>query len=447
MSIGRNFSSAGADPAASLHIALIESLDREGRGVAHADGKTVFIDRAAPGEIVEYSSYRKKDAWEAAQVVRVEKESAARVEARCTYFDVCGGCSMQHIDAGTQVAAKQRVLEDALWHIGRVRPETMLGPVHGLSWGYRNRARLSARFVAKKGGALVGFHERKSTFVADMASCEVLPKHVSDLIRPLRALIDTLAIRERLPQVEVAVGEESVVLVLRVLVQPDEKDSELLRQFAEERGVQLWLQPAGLDSAQPFWPVDAPLPCYSLPEYRVRIAFAPTDFTQVNHAVNRLLVRRAMSLLDPRPGEKITDFFCGLGNFTLPIARCGADVLGLEGSETLVARAEENAKTNGLSDQSRFAAVNLFEAGGCSAIAPCDKALLDPPREGAVELVKSFAARPPRRIVYVSCDPATLARDGGVLVHTQGYRLEAAGIVNMFPHTSHVESIALFEQK
>jgi 23S rRNA (uracil1939-C5)-methyltransferase len=447
MSIGVNFSSAGADPAASLHIASIESLDREGRGVAHVDGKTVFIDRAAPGEIVEYASYRKKAAWEAAQVVRVEKESAARVDPRCTFFDTCGGCSMQHIDGRTQVAAKQRVLEDALWHVGRVRPETVLGPVHGLSWGYRNRARLSARFVPKKGGALVGFRERKSTFVADMASCEVLPEQVSALIEPLRTLVGTLAIRESLPQIEVAVGEESVALVLRVLTSPGEEDAERLRRFAEERGVQLWLQPAGPESTRPFWPLDASPLYYLLPEYQVRIVFAPTDFTQVNHAVNRLLVRRALSLLDPQPGEKITDFFCGLGNFTLPIARCGADVLGVEGSATLVARAEENAKMNGLSDRSRFVAADLFESGACTGIPACDKALLDPPREGAVELVKSFAERPPRRIVYVSCDPATLARDGGVLVHTQGYRLAAAGIVNMFPHTSHVESIALFERK
>ena len=318
-----------------MHIASIESLDREGRGVAHVDGKTVFIDRAVPGEIVEYSPYRKKAAWEAAQVVRVERESSARVEPHCTFFDTCGGCSMQHIDARTQVAAKQRVLEDALWHIGRVRPETMLGPVHGLSWGYRNRARLSARFVPKKGGALVGFRERKSTFVADMVSCEVLPRQVSDLIGPLRTLIGALVIRERLPQIEVAVGEESVVLVLRVLAPPGEDDAERLKQFAEEHAVQFWLQSAGPESARPFWPLDATSLYYSLPEYQVRIAFAPTDFTQVNHAVNRLLVRRTLSLLDPQPGERITDFFCGLGNFTLPIARCGANVLGVEGSGTL----------------------------------------------------------------------------------------------------------------
>jgi 23S rRNA (uracil1939-C5)-methyltransferase len=426
--------------------ARIESLDREGRGVAHVDGKTIFVDGAAPGEIVEYSPYRKKPGWEAAQVVQLRTQSAARVPPRCAYFGVCGGCSMQHLDLPTQVAAKQRVLEDALWHIGRVRPEAMLRPIHGLPWGYRYRARMSARFVLKKGGELVGFHERKSSYVADMRSCEVLPPRVSALIQPLRDLIGALSIRERLPQVEVAVGEGLIVLVMRVLDPPGEDDARQLRIFADENGVQLWLQPAGPESATPFWPLDAPPLHYSLPEHGVRVAFSPTDFTQVNHAVNQLLVRSALSLLDPRPGERIIDFFCGLGNFTLPIARRDADVLGVEGNASLVARAQANAVMNGLADRCRFTTANLFEAGACAALPACDKALLDPPREGAVELVKSFAARPPKRIVYVSCDPATLARDAGVLVQTQGYRLVAAGIVNMFPHTSHVESMALFER-
>ncbi len=409
-----------------MPFARIESLDREGRGVAHVDGKTIFVDGAITGEDVEYSAYRKKPAWEAAQIVRIEQEGAARVSPRCAFFGTCGGCSMQHIEERAQVAAKQRVLEDALWHLGRIRPETMLRPLQGLSWGYRHRARMSARWVEKKGGSLVGFRERKSSYVTEMTSCEVLPPGVSDLIRPLRALIDTLATRERIP-----VGAE---------------DGERLKRFAERHGVQLWLQPEGPDSARPFWPLAAPGLYYTLPEYGLRIAFGPTDFTQVNHAVNRLLVGRALSLLDPRPGDRITDFFCGLGNFTLPIARSGADVLGVEGSAGLVARAEENARANGLADRCRFAVADLFAAAACADLPACDKVLLDPPREGAIELVKSFAAKPPSRIVYVACDPATLARDSGVLVHVQGYRLAAAGVVNMFPHTSHVESIALLER-
>src|SRR5262245_41741113 len=429
-----------------MPIARIESLDREGRGVAHVDGKTVFIDGAVTGEEVEYASYRKKPSFDLAQVLRIRKESSSRLAPRCAFFGTCGGCSMQHVDEATQVAAKQRVLEDALWHVGRVRAETMLRPLHGLAWGYRHRARMSARWVEKKGGSLVGFRERKSTYVTDMTSCEVMPAGVSALIRPLRALIDSLAMRERIPQIEVAVGDEITVLVLRVLEAVGAEDGERFRRFAEAHGVQLWLQPAGPDSARPFWPLDAPELHYILPQFGVRIAFGPTDFTQVNHAVNRLLVGRALWLLDPAPGEKVADFFCGLGNFTLPIARSGADVLGVEGSAGLLARAEANASANGLAGRCRFLAADLFDAAACAELPAFDKAVLDPPREGAVELVKSFAGKPPTRIVYVSCDPATLARDAGVLVNAQGYRFAAAGAVNMFPHTSHVESIALFER-
>jgi 23S rRNA (uracil1939-C5)-methyltransferase len=429
-----------------MPFARIESLDREGRGVAHVDGKTIFVDGAITGEDVEYSSYRKKPAWEAAQVLRIEKAASARVAPRCAFFGTCGGCSMQHIEERAQVAAKQRVLEDALWHLGRVSPETMLQPLNGLAWGYRHRARMSVRWVPKKGGSLVGFRERKSSFVTDMTSCEVLPPRISDLLQPLRALVDSLQMQGRLPQIEVAVGEELTVLVLRILVAPGAADGERLRQFAERHGVQLWLQAEGPDSARPFWPLETPGLYYTLPEFGLRISFGPTDFTQVNHAVNRLLVRRALSLLDPHPGDSIMDFFCGLGNFTLPIASRGADVLGVEGSAGLVARAEENARANGLAGRCRFAVADLFDTVACAGLPACDKVLLDPPREGAIELVKSFAARPPSRIVYVACDPATLARDSGVLVHTQGYRLAAAGVVNMFPHTSHVESIALFER-
>jgi 23S rRNA (uracil1939-C5)-methyltransferase len=429
-----------------MPTARIESLDREGRGVAHVEGKTIFVDGAVTGEEVEYASYRKKPAWEAAQVLRITKEASSRVAPRCSFFGTCGGCSMQHVEERAQVAAKQRVLEDALWHIGRVRPETLLRPLHGLAWGYRHRARLSVRWVEKKGGSLVGFRERKSSYVTDMTSCEVLPPGVSALIRPLRALVDTLAMQGRIPQIEVAVGEGLTVLVLRVLEAVSAEDGERLKRFAEEHGVQLWLQPAGPDSARPFWPVEAPELHYTLPEYGLRIAFGPTDFTQVNPAVNRLLVARALSLLDPRPGERVTDFFCGLGNFTLPIARSGAEVLGVEGSAGLLVRAEANASANGLADRCRFVCANLFDAAACSGLPACDKALLDPPREGAVELVKSFAARPPSRIVYVACDAGTLARDSGVLVNALGYRLAAAGAVNMFPHTSHAESIAVFER-
>jgi len=429
-----------------VRIASVESLDREGRGVAHVEGKAVFIDGALPGEVVEYAPYRGKPSYELAQLLKVVSPSASRVAARCPHYGVCGGCSLQHFDDRAQVAAKQRVLEDTLWHIGRVRPETVLPAVHGLPWRYRHRARLSVRMVPSKGGVLVGFRERKSTYVADMGSCEVLPAAVSELIPKLRELVGTLSLRDRLPQIEVVVGEAVTVLVLRILAQLTPADQSALRAFAEQTGVQLWLQSAGPGSVLPFWPETMPPLYYSLPEFDVRIAFAPTDFTQVNNAVNRILVRRALALLDPRPGECVGDFFCGLGNFALPIARMGASVIGYEGSDRMAARGGENAEANGLGRECRFEVANLFDRIACAKLGAFDKALLDPPREGAVELVKSFSDHGPRRLVYVACDPATLARDAGILVRGRGYALRAAGIVNMFAHTSHVESLALFER-
>ena len=433
---------------------LIESLDREGRGIARVEGKAIFIEGGLPGETVSYASYRRKPTYEQATATAVHRASAAREQPRCPHFGVCGGCSMQHLEAHAQVAAKQRVLEDSLWHIGKVRAETMLRPIYGQAWGYRHRARLSVRLVPKKGGVLVGFHERKSSFIADMTSCEVLPRRISDLIRPLRSLIAGLSIPTRLPQIELAVGEEVTVLVLRILDPLSPADGDALRSFAAQHGIQFWLQSKGPETAEPFFPRQAPPLYYALPEFGVQIHFRPTDFTQVNHAVNCILVRHAMALLDPRPGERIADLFCGLGNFSLPIASRGAGVLGVEGSAELVRRAEDNARTNGLAGRARFEVANLFDAASCAvfggndsgASGGFDKLLIDPPRDGAVEVVKALREGGPRRIVYVSCDPATLARDAEVLVHVKGYRLAAAGVINMFPHTSHVESIALFER-
>jgi len=423
----------------------IESLDKEGRGIARLDGKTLFVDDAITGERVECSVYKKKPNYELAQTHRVLRASASRVVPGCAYFGVCGGCSMQHIDSRAQVAAKQRVLEDCLARIGKVSAETLLAPIHGPAWRYRSRARLSVRLVRKKGGVLVGFHERRSSYVVDMTSCEVLPDFVSRALPEMRALVAELSFCDRLPQIELAVGDAVAILVLRILDQPNEADLARLREYAEKSGFQLWLQPAGPEGAQAFWPLDAPPLDYLLPEFDVRLRFGPTEFTQVNHEVNRMLVRRAMRLLDPQPGERIGDMFCGLGNFSLPIARSGAQVLGVEGSASLVARAAENAALNGLSAHCRFETANLFDPQTCANLGVFDKLLIDPPRDGAIELVKSLQGRAPQRIVYVSCDPATLARDAEVLVHALGYRMPAAGIVNMFPHTSHVESIAVFE--
>jgi 23S rRNA (uracil1939-C5)-methyltransferase len=428
---------------------VVESLDHEGRGVAHVDGKAIFIEGALPGERVEYSSYRRKPSYELATVGAIRRASSQRVTPDCPHFGVCGGCSMQHLEAGAQTAVKQRVLEDALWHVGRLRPESLFPPISGPAWGYRRRARLSVRLVPKKGGVLVGFHERRSSYVADMTTCKVLPPEVAALLPRLRELVTAMSIPDRLPQIEVAVADRQTVLVLRILEPLTAADEDLLRAFAERHGIVFYLQTGGPDTAALFHPVDSGPLDYALPDFGVTLQFRPTDFTQVNFGINRMLVRRAMGLLEPRAGERIADMFCGLGNFTLPIASRGATVVGVEGSRALVDRAHANAALNGLEQRTEFHVANLFEATAESlaALGPFEKMLIDPPREGAIALVKALAEPWPQRIVYVSCSPATLARDAAVLVHEQGYRLRGAGIGNMFPQTSHVESIALFERE
>jgi 23S rRNA (uracil1939-C5)-methyltransferase len=433
---------------AVARLADVESLDQEGRGVAHVDGKVIFIEGALPGERVEFISYRRKASFELADATRILRASVSRVTPRCPHFGTCGGCSLQHLEPRAQVAAKQRVLEDNLARIGRVTPEQMLAPIRGPSWGYRYRARFSARYVVKKSAMLVGFHERRSSFVADMKSCEVVPPRISALLVPLRELVNGLSIRDRMPQVELAIGDAVDVLVFRVLAPLTAADQDSLRRFADEHRVCVFLQTKGPETALPFHPLAAPELRYVIPDYALAFPFKPTDFTQVNHEINRVLVRRAVTLLDPRAGERVGDFFCGLGNFSLAIARTGASVFGVEGNVGLVKRARENAEFNGLAGRCEFVDRNLFEvdAQAWKAFGRFDRILIDPPRDGAVELCKAICEAPPARVVYVSCSPATLARDAGVLVNTGGYRLSAAGIVNMFPHTSHVESIAVFDR-
>jgi len=482
-----SFVQARANPA-SLPQVPVHALDHEGRGVAKLDGRTLFVDGALPGERARVVEWRRKPTYGFAEAVAIDRESAARVTPRCSHFGTCGGCAMQHMEPRAQVAAKQRVLEDALWHIARVRPGMLLPAIHGPTWGYRYRARLTVRDVARKGGVLVGFHEKRSSFVADMRECPVLPPPVEALLLPLREAVGSLSIRDRMPQVEVAVGageagHPHVVLVFRTLLPLTAGDEAILRAFADTHRVQVFLQPRGPDSVHPFHPATPPLLEYALPEHGVRLRFSPTEFTQVNPGVNEMLVRRAIALLSPRPGERIADFFCGLGNFSLPIAARGATVHGAEGSEALVVRARENAALNGLASRASFSMADLFaaDAGSIAALGPFDQWLIDPPRDGAIALVKALPDAPspdappppaesdatatvtaadatpaqggmatvsaPRRIVYVSCNPATLARDAAVLVHEKGYRLTAAGIANMFPHTGHVESIACFERE
>ncbi len=432
-----------------MNPVIIESLDHEGRGIAHADGKVIFIEGALTGELVTYSSYRKKPSYEQAQVGQILKQSFMRVQPKCANFGVCGGCSMQHLEARAQVAVKQRVLEDNLERIGKVKAETMLAPIYGQTWGYRQRARLSVRHVLKKGKTLVGFREKNGKYVADMQHCEILPPRIARLLPLLGELNESFIVRDALPQIEVAIGDHVDVLVLRILQALSPSDEAAIRQFADTHQVQFWLQTKGPETIVPFYPLDAPPLTYGLPEFGITMPFAPAEFTQVNSEMNRLMVVRAMRLLAPQPGERIADFFCGLGNFTLPIARSGARVLGIEGSDALVKRAGQNAAYNGLSGNTRFATMNLFEMdeAALARLGRFDKWLVDPPRDGAVELMRSISAETaPRRIVYVSCSPSTLARDAEVLVHEKGYTLKAAGVMNMFPHTSHVESIAVFER-
>jgi 23S rRNA (uracil1939-C5)-methyltransferase len=464
-------------PPGWLHI---DALDIEAQGVARReDGKVVFVEGALPGELVSANTHRKKNNWEQATLTAVHRSSSQRVEPGCPHFGLhagaCGGCKMQHLHMGAQVAIKQRVLEDNLWHLGKAKAETVLRPIEGPAWGYRWRARLSVRHVVKKGTVLVGFHERKSRYVADMGECRVLPPHVSALLPRLRELIGAMAARDTCPQIELACGDHTTALVLRHLEPLSDADLALLRGFAAGHGVQWWLQPKGPDTVHLLDPAPPGQELsYALPEFGVRMPFKPTDFTQVNPHINRVLVGRALRLLDAQPTERVIDWFCGLGNFTLPLSTQAGEVLGIEGSETLVRRAQDNAERNraespgGRWAPTRFLARNLFEMTPAMLVADgrADRWLVDPPREGAFALAKALADlhqqslgsaeagevvargdwQPPRRIVYVSCNPATLARDAGLLVHQAGYRCTAAGAVNMFPHTAHVESIAVFER-
>ena len=438
----------------------IKSLDADARGVGHLEnedgtpGKVIFVEDALPGERVSYEVKRKKKNWEAGRMVTLQKASSMRVEPRCEHFGYCGGCSMQHLEPSAQVAIKQRTLEDNLWHLSKVKAENIMRPMYGPTWGYRFRARLSVRHVEKKGTVLVGFHERASSYVADIRYCHILPPHLGGMLMPLRELVGSLSIYNQMPQIEVAVGEETTALVLRIMAPLSAKDEELVKAFADEWGIQWWLQPKGPDTVYPFYPLDREL-YYTLPEFGVRMPFKPTDFTQVNHQINRALVHKALTLLEVQPQDRVADLFCGLGNFTLPLATQAREVVGIEGSTVLTTRALENAKANGLDAKTTFYTRNLFEVtpDDLVQLGRFDRMLIDPPRDGAIALALALAELResgrtdclPQRIVYVSCSPSTLARDAGILVHRAGYVMKKAGVVNMFPHTSHVESIGVFE--
>ncbi len=457
----------------------VESLDLDAQGIARLTpnedefaqgqgGKVIFIQGALPTELVTYVVTRDKARFSKAKVLDILKPAVFRAQPQCKAFGVCGGCTMQHLDIRAQVAMKQRVLEDDLKHIAKVVPEEILRPMGGPAWEYRHRARLSAvNRSIKKGTVLIGFHEGKSAYVADMTACEILPKHVSNLLPELRQLVMGLSIVDCMPQIEVAVGEPEdpnsddprktkpvTALVFRNLLPLTLADEQLLRDFADAHQIWIWLQPKGIETVAPFYPLTGKL-CYRLPEFEVEMPFKPADFTQVNHMMNRALVSRAIRLLDVQASDRVLDLFCGIGNFTLPLARRARTVLGIEGLESLTTRAKENALHNQLAQTASFMQSNLFEVTP-ETIASWEKAerwLMDPPREGAMEICQSLAQLhqqgselPPKRIVYVSCNPKTLARDADILCHQAGYVLASAGIINMFPHTSHVESIAVFER-
>ncbi|MBQ9260014.1 MAG: 23S rRNA (uracil(1939)-C(5))-methyltransferase RlmD [Neisseriaceae bacterium] len=438
-----------------MNTIQIDSLDAEGRGVGRLDGKVCFVSNALPREeVIEWKITRNKKNFIEMDALAIKKPASIRVRPHCPHFGVCGGCSLQHIELSAQVAMKQRVLEDAFSHIGKVKPQKILPAVYGLKTGYRFRARMSVKYVEKKGGVLVGFHEKASPFIADMRECPNLPRHISDLILPLREMINQLSIRDKLPQIEWAVGASVTIMAFRIMDDLTENDKTILRQFinqyqSDTQPLQLWLQRGKPDTLAPFYPENMPVLSYRLPEFDLEMPYQPTEFTQVNHRVNEVMMSRAMALLQPTAGDKVADMFCGLGNFSLPIARHGAEVLGVEGSEALVNRAKQNAELNGLSHLCSFQAANLFKESelDMQSWQKYNKWLIDPPRDGAFELLNALSGslKMPQRIVYVSCKPATLARDAEVL-QAKGYTLMSAGVLNMFAHTAHVESMALFEK-
>lgn len=432
-------------PAGEFTADIID-LAEDGRGFARVDGKATFIADALPGERVRFRYLRVSRDVDEGQVTAVEQASPDRVEPACAHFGVCGGCSMQHLAPERQIAFKQKQLLDAFERIGKVAPETVVPPITGPVWGYRRRARLGVKRVPKKGGVLVGFRERESSFLAALESCHTLDPRIGLKLKAVAAVFDQLSIAAQLPQVEVA-GGDHMALVLRVLQPPTEADRAKLLELAEREGFELYLQPGGLDSITPLLPPARPLE-YSPDGSDLRLRFEPADFIQINGVVSQQIVRQAVDWMELKPGERVLELFCGLGNFSLPLARAGAEVIAVEGDTGLVRRARENAERNGIAGI-RFEKEDLFNTAADTGWLqqPFDKLLLDPPRAGAREILPAVAARQPERIVYVSCHPGTLARDAGVLVHEHGYRLTRAGVMDMFPHTSHVESMALFVRR
>lgn len=425
--------------------AAVDAMSDDGRGVAQVAGKKVLIQGALAGEVVSFRYTRMQRNRDEGVVERILQPSAERVEPACPKNGICGGCTLQHQQPAAQLLGKQRLLQDAFEVSGKVEPAQILAPLVGSSnWGYRSKARLGVKYVAKKGRVLVGFRERGSGFVCEIDRCPILDPRVGEILLPLAEMIGELSIRERLPQIEVAAGEQACVLVFRTLEPPSEQDRQRLISFCQSHGLVPYIQEKGPETVCPMSGSAAELH-YRLPAYRLRIGFEPSDFIQVNSGLNQSMIERALGLLDPRPGERVLDLFCGLGNFTLPIARTAGRVVGVEGDPGLVSRARENARRNGI-DNVSYHTANLYEPlqGQPWISESFDKVLLDPPRSGAREILEYLPRLGASRIVYVSCYPESLARDAGELVHRYGYRLSSAGVMDMFPHTNHIESIALF---
>ena len=424
--------------------ATITDLSHDGRGVAHINGKAVFVNGALAGERARIRYSGKHRHYDEAVVEEILQASPDRVAPRCAHFGVCGGCALQHLDPAAQIAAKQRVLLENFERIGKVSPQTVLPPLTDSPWGYRRKARLSVKYVEKKGRVLVGFRESNGRYVADIRGCDVLHPAVGTRIADIAALIETLEAKRDVPQIEVAAGDDVVALVFRHLHPLSEHDRNALVEFARTTGLAVLLQPGGIDSVAPLWPETTTL-SFRLPAYAVEFDFRPLDFIQVNGGMNRRMVDHALGLLAPQPHERVLDLFCGLGNFTLPLARRARQVVGVEGEAGLVQRAAQNAQRNGI-DNASFHAADLAADQRAASWAKADYELLflDPPRSGAEAILEYLPRRDVRRVVYVSCHPGSLARDAGTLVNRHGFTMKSAGVMDMFPHTAHVESIALF---
>ena len=428
--------------------ATIESLSHDGRGIARLDGKTTFIDNALPGEQVffQYTFMRRK--FDEGRAVEILEPSPDRVTPPCAHSLICGGCSLQHLDPAVQIQRKQAVLAEQLEHFGGLRPDRWLEPLTGPVTGYRGKARLGVKYVDAKGDTLVGFREKRNSLIADLAQCEVLIPEVGHRFRDLRALINGLDCRRRLPQIEVARGDDAVALVFRHLDPLSPADQDALVAFCRENGLQCYLQPGNESTVHRVWPEEGEERLYYRhPQADVEMAFHPSDFTQVNAEINRRMVPLALDLLEVEAHHQVLDLFCGLGNFTIPAARRAAGVVGVEASDAMVRRGYENARRNGLENVA-FHAWDLDSEpkGQPWARQRYERVLLDPPRSGALEMVRMMPQFGAEKLVYVSCNPATLARDAGELV-ARGYRLSGAGVMDMFPHTAHVESIALFDRR